>query len=347
MAAPDYSKRVKEIPLYRPGKPPLTYFDSDYLDELEKTWGRAWGSQSSYARLRAVLVHRPGPEAAWGEIDPDFFNLPSGLPNLERMQAQHDEFVRVLNENGVETIPLYAPQPIHGAYGIPLRSATYTHETLMVRGGAIICRCAPAYKRGLEYYQSRTIGALGCPILYTVHGKGFFESSNAVWLDKKSLPLAISQRSNLEGVEQVAAIVRSFGVEDTHIVHLPGPLNTRRSQTGGGGGAFHLDMVFGVAAERLGVIYPQGVGYEFIDYLLHKKGFDLIEIPEEEVNGCPSNFLVLEPGRLIMPAGNPTVTGELRKRGVTVIELDLSEFTNAGGGPTCMTMPLVRDEEKE
>ncbi|NPV85872.1 MAG: hypothetical protein HPY45_07680 [Anaerolineae bacterium] len=341
----DYRARLKEIPLYRPGKPPLTFFDSDFLDELEKTWGRRWGSQSSYARLRAVIVHRPDAEAAFGDVDPDFLNLPSGLPNLARMQAQHDAFVRLLNENGVETLPLYAPQPLHGTYGIPLRSATYTHETLMVRGGAIVCRCAPAYKRGLEYYQARTLAGLGCPILYTVHGKGFFESSNAVWLDKKSIALAISQRANLEGVNQVSSVLRDFGVEDIHIVHLPGPLNTRKAQTGGGGGAFHLDMVFGVAAERIGVIYPQGVGYAFIDYLLHQKGFDLIEIPEEEVNGCPSNFLVVQPGRLIMPAGNPIVSAELRKRGIEVIEIDLSEFTNAGGGPTCMTMPLIRDDE--
>ncbi len=342
----NYRQKLNHIPLYRPGKPPLTFFDADFKEEVEKTWGRSWGGQSSYAKLRAVVVHRPGPESAFGDIDPDFLNLPSGMPDLQRMQAQHDEFIRVLNENGVETIPLMAEQPIHGTYGIPLRSATFCHETLMVKGGAIICRCAPAYKRGLEYYHSRTVGALGCPILHTVHSKGFFESSNAVWLDKKTLPLAISQRSNLEGVNQIASVVQAFGVEDVHIVHLPGPLNTRRSQTGGGGGAFHLDMVFGVAAERLGVIYPQGVGYEFIDYLLHKKGFDLIEIPEEEVNGTPSNFLVLEPGKLIMPAGNPVVTGELRKRGINVIEIDLSEFTKAGGGPTCMTIPLIRDEEK-
>jgi N-dimethylarginine dimethylaminohydrolase len=342
-----YADKLKDIPLYRPGKPPLTYFESDYLSEFSKTWGRSWGSQSSYARLRAVIVHRPGPEAAWGDVDPDYLNLPTGLPNLTRMQSQHDEFVKVLRENNVEVLALDAPSPVLGTYGIPLRSATYTHETLMVKGGAIICRCAPAYKRGLEYYQSRTIGALGCPILYTVHGKGFFESSNAVWLDKKSLPLAISQRSNQEGVRQVSSILQEFGVEDIHIVHLPGPLNNRKAQTGKGGGAFHLDMVFGVAAPRLGVIYPACVGYEFIDYLLHKKGFDLIEIPDEEVNGCPSNFLVVEPGKLIMPAGNPTVSAELRKRGITVIEVDLSEFTNAGGGPTCMTVPLIRDDEKD
>ena len=342
----DYKKRVEAIPLYRPGKPPLTYFDSDFLDEIDKTWGRHWGSQSSYARLRAVVVHRPGPEAAFGDIDPDFLNLPSGLIDLERMQNQHDMFVKALQENNVEIYPLFAPQPVHGTYGIPLRSATFCHETLMVKGGAIICRCAPAYKRGLEYYHTRTIGELGCPIVYTVHGKGFFESSNGIWLDKKSLPLAVSQRANMAGVQQVAAVLGDFGVEDTHVVHLPGPLNTRTSQTGGGGGAFHLDMVFGVAADKIAVIYPPGVGYEFIDYLLHEKGFDLIEIPEEEVNGCPSNFLVVEPGKLIMPSGNPVVSGELRKRGIEVIEVDLSEFSKAGGGPTCMTIPLVRDDEE-
>ncbi len=211
-----YNNRIKEIPLYRPGKPPLTFFDSDYLAEYRKTWRQDWGSQSSYARLRAVITHRPGPEAAWGSIDPDFLNLPTGIPDLAKMQAQHDDFTSLLAEHNVEVIPLSAPQPILGTYGIPLRSATYTHETLMVKGGAIICRCAPAYKRGLEYYQSRTIGSLGCPILYTVHGMGFFESSNAVWLDKKSLPLAISQRSNAEGVRQISSILRDFGVEDIH-----------------------------------------------------------------------------------------------------------------------------------
>lgn len=339
-------ERMRDIPLYRPGKPPLSFFDADFLEELERTWRRKWGSQSSYARLRAVVVHRPGPEAAWGDVDPQFFNLPSGLLDLARMQAQHDEFVKALHDHDVETIPLNPPEPAVGTYGLPLRSATFCHESLPVRGGVIICRTVPAYKRGLEYYHSLRLAGLGCPIVYTVHGKGFFEASNLVWLDRSTAAVAISQRSNAEGVRQVSAVLQDFGVKDIHIVHLPGPLNTRRSQTSGGGGAFHLDMVFGVAAPRLGVVYPQGVGYEFIDYLLHAKHFDLIEIPEEEVNGCPSNLLVLEPGKLIIPAGNPIVTRELRERGLEVMEIDLSEFTKGGGGPTCMTIPLIRDDEE-
>ena len=61
----DYRENLTKIPLYRPGKPPLTFFDADFKEEFEKTWGRAWGGQSSYARLRAVVVHRPGPRSCF------------------------------------------------------------------------------------------------------------------------------------------------------------------------------------------------------------------------------------------------------------------------------------------
>jgi arginine deiminase len=106
-------------------------------------------------------------------------------------------------------------------------------------------------------------------------------------------------------------------------------------------------VVFGVAGPKLAVLYPEFVGYDFVDYLVNKKGFDVIECPLEEANGLATNFLVLEPGKLVMSAENPVVTGQLRKRGIQVIEVDLSEYAKAGGGPTCMTIPLIRDEEED
>jgi N-dimethylarginine dimethylaminohydrolase len=341
--------KMKKDPLYREGLPPYTSFDIHFREHLKETWGRDWGGQSSYARLRAVVVQRPGPEAAPKEAlaDPQWYSLPTGLPNLGKMEQEWDNFVRVLNDNGVETISLNAQQPVLGTYGLPLRCITYCHETLMVKGGAIIQRCAAGFKRGEEYYHSKRLGELGVPILYTVHGKGFFESSNAVWLDKRSIALATSQRTNMDGINQITPILQNHGVDDIFIVHLPGPLYSRGAQVGQGGGSFHLDMIFGVAGPKLAVLYPEHVGYDFVDYLVNRKGFDVIECPLEEANGVATNFLVLEPGKLVMPAGNPVVTGQLRKRGIKVIEVDLSEYAKAGGGPTCMTIPLMRDEEKD
>lgn len=339
--------KMKKDPHYREGLPPYTSFDIDLREDIAETWGRDWGGQSSYAKLRAVVVQRPGPEAAPKEAlaDNQWYSLPTGLPDLEKMQQEWDDFVKVLNDNDVETISLNAEQPVHGTYDLPLRCITYCHETLMVKGGAIICRLAAGFKRGEEYYHSKRLGELGVPILYTIHGKGFFESSNAVWLDKESIALATSQRANMEGINQLKPILQNHGVEDIFIVHLPGPLYTRGAQVGHGGGAFHLDMVFGVAGPKLAVLYPDAVGYDFVDYLVNQKNFDIIECPLEEANSVATNFLVLEPGKLVMPEGNPIVTGELKKRGIEVIEIDLTEYAKAGGGPTCMTIPLIRDEE--
>jgi len=341
--------KMKKDPMYREGLPPLTSFNIDLRDDLVETWGRDWGGQSSYAKLRAVVVQRPGPEAAPREAlaDNQWYSLPTGLPDLDKMQQEWDNFVRVMNDNGVETISLDAEQPVLGTYGMPIRTITYCHEPLMVKGGVIIGRCAAGFKRGTEVYHSKRLGELGVPILYTVHGKGWLESSNAVWLDKKSIAIATSQRTNMDGIDQITPILRNHGVEDVFVVHLPGPVYTRGAQVGQGGGAFHLDMVFGVAGPKLAVLYPDAVGYIFVDYLINEKGFDIIECPLEEANNVAPNFLVLEPGKLVTAAGNPIVTGELRKRGIEVIEVDLSEYAKGGGGPTCMTIPLIRDEEQD
>jgi N-dimethylarginine dimethylaminohydrolase len=44
-----------------------------------------------------------------------------------------------------------------------------------------------------------------------------------------------------------------------------------------------------------------------------------------------------------VPAFNLNMSKELRKRGLEVIEEDLSEFAEGGGGPTCMILNLIRD----
>ena len=54
---------LEDIPHYQKGVS-LPLFDIDYQSEFEKTWGEKWGSMSSTGRLRKVLVHRPGEEAA-------------------------------------------------------------------------------------------------------------------------------------------------------------------------------------------------------------------------------------------------------------------------------------------
>lgn len=114
------------------------------------------------------------------------------------------------------------------------------------------------------------------------------------------------------------------------------------TQVGGSSGIFHLDMTFGMAYYKIGVLWPGGVGYDTILWL-ESKGVDIIEVPDEELNMCAANLLPIAPKKVIVSSINLKVTRELRKRGIDVIELDLSEFAKGGGGPTCLTLPLIRN----
>jgi N-dimethylarginine dimethylaminohydrolase len=335
---------LDKIPLYEEGKPHQPIYGPSFLDELKATWGEEWGWKSPFGRIKKVLVCAPGEEQYADVIktDKQLFNLPAGETDPEKMKAQHQTLVDLFVKEGIEVIFLNDLGPFVGTYGIPLRSCWATRESIMVRGGAIICRPPPAYKKGLEYFQAKKLMELGCPILHTIHGDGYYEASSMCWIDEKSVILAAGMRANDEGRRQVEYILRGLGVEDIHHAELPGYLNNRKAQMGGSSGMFHLDLTFTMAYEKIGLIWPGGVGYNTIQWLLGK-GVDLIEVPDDELLLCAANCLPIEPKKVIAPAIGLSVTDELRKRGIEVLELDLTEFAKGGGGVTCMTLPLIRE----
>lgn len=335
---------LEKIPKYSPGKPPRPIFETTYLEELKVNWGEKWGAQSAAGKLRKVLVHTPGEESRSPVLaqDPALFNLPMGLPDYEKMREQHKNFVDTMKGEGVDVVFLNPKGPLIGTYGVPLRSACYTHESIVINGGAIIERPANAYKKGYEVYQAKRLMELGCPILYTVHGNGVFEGSNLWFLDEKTALIATGLRTNMEAVDQITPILKRAGVEEIHIVYLPGYLERREQQVGGSSGIFHLDMTFGMADEGLGVLYPGGVDYNTIEFL-KKKEINLIEISEEELRNCAPNIFPLAPKKVLISSGNPETTRSLRKEGVDAIEVDISEFVKGGGGPRCISLDLIRD----
>ena len=335
---------LEKIPFYQKDMPHKPIYGIDFLDEVHMTWGERWGMNSTFGQIKKVLVYSPGDEQKNDLIqkDPQLFNLPEGPSDIKKMHEQHDNFVGAMEKEGIEVLFLDPPKPLIGTYGIPLRSAPFLRETITVPGGVIICRIATAYKRGLEAFAARRVSELGCPILHTIHGQGVFEASNMVWIDEKSVILATGLRGNIEGLSQVEAVLRGLGVEDIHHAHLPGYLYKRTHQVGPSSGIFHLDMTFDMAYDKIAVLWPGGVGYDTILWL-EGKGIDIIELSEEELHLCAPNLLPIAPKKVISPAPGVKMNDELRKRGIEVIEVDLSEFAKAGGGPTCLTLPLIRE----
>jgi len=299
--------KLEKIPSYKKGVPYKPIYETDFLDELIVNWGEEWGIKSAFGKIRKIMVYRPGEEQEDPLIAQDYqlFNLPEGPTDLAKLRKQHDNLVAILKAEGIDVVYLEPKSPLVGTFGIPLRSAIYTRETIMVRGGAIISRSASAYKKGLEVFHAKRLMELGCPILHTIHGRGVFETSNMVWIDDHSVILATGMRGNI--------------------------------------GMFHLDMCFGMANPEVAVLWPGGVDYDTVKWLQKDKKVDIIELSDNELQLCGPNILVVSPNRVIVPAFNLHMSEELRKRGIEVIEVELSEFAKGGGGPTCMTLTLIRD----
>ena len=78
--------------------------------------------------------------------------------------------------------------------------------------------------------------------------------------------------------------------------------------------------------------------------LLEERGVELVESPDEEFDTLGPNVLALAPREGIALDANPVTIERLRAAGVKVHELAGSDVAvKGGGGPTCLTQPLLRD----
>jgi N-dimethylarginine dimethylaminohydrolase len=97
----------------------------------------------------------------------------------------------------------------------------------------------------------------------------------------------------------------------------------------------HLDTVVGVLGPRSFLVYPDGLA----ERRLPVEG-DALEVSREDAAAFACN---------LVRVGDVVVTGlvsaglerRIRRLGLEIECVDLSEFHKAGGGAKCLTLPLV------
>jgi N-dimethylarginine dimethylaminohydrolase len=104
----------------------------------------------------------------------------------------------------------------------------------------------------------------------------------------------------------------------------------------------HIDVLSAVLAEKLAAVCTEVLPAPTVEWL-RAKGFDLIEVSEEQAFTLGANAISLGDERVISAAGADELNGALAARGIEVIELDLSMFTLGGGGPHCLSQALRRE----
>jgi len=293
-----------------------------FAQDMVANWGD-WGCDSEVGKLRAVLMHRPGPEID-RMIDPGEYRF-KALMDPEKARKQHDDLTDIYRRHGVKVYYVEETR-------VDRPNALYMRDLLfMTPEGAIIGRPAMAQRRGEERYVAEALGRLGVPIIKTVNGNGIFEGACAMWVDRTTVLLGTGARANQEGAAQVEAELRNIGVTDIIRFQIPY-------------GHAHIDGLMNIPDRKVAFIFPWQTPYDVVKALLDRD-FRILENPwiEEVKLTFGVNFVALEPGKVVMPAGNPKSKKILEDAGIEVIDVDISELMKGWGAIHCMTAFLKRD----
>ena len=303
--------------------------------EMEASWGRVWGLSNDVGQIRTVLMHRPGPEmgivdpskrieaiGSYGDLAEHWYFQSEQPPDVAVMQAQHDAFVAALERRGVEVVYQQDVGPTQ-------LKAVYTRDPLiMVKGGAIVNRMGTRIRRGEELVTTRTLAALGVPILRTLSGSAVMEGGSFAWLDDANAVIGTGVRVNREGAKQVGEVLASQGVT-LHVIDLTGY-------------DIHIDVGFLMLDRGLALVSPMNLPYSFLA-LLKELGIETVELTPQD-DGWINNGLAVAPRDLLIPEGASDRTlGELERRGVQVEVIPFDKVQLNGGGLHCSTTPLYRD----
>lgn len=289
--------------------------------EIGGVWGTC-GVATEWSPLKAVLLHRPGPELE-DLADPNRAQMFASLDAV-RARQQHDALAQAYRDAGV-TVHYVEP-----AETPPPNLMFVADLMFMTPEGAILGRPASTVRAGEERWVARRLAELGVPILRSVRGKGTFEGADALWIDPQTALLATGLRTNAEGAAQVASLLQEIGVK---VIQVGLPY-----------GAMHLMGTLRFADQNLAIAWPGRVPYAAVE-ALRARGYTVLFIPDEgeAKRGMALNFVTLGPRRILMAAGNPITQAFYENAGITCWTVQVDEIFKAAGGIGCLTGILERE----
>jgi N-dimethylarginine dimethylaminohydrolase len=251
----------------------------------------------------------------------------SAPPDFSRAIAEYDRFLEIVAASGCKIVSL--PQ----GSGLTLDSI-YTRDAAVVSGdGVILASMGKPSRVGEPAAQGLDLKREGWPIAGSIAPPGRLEGGDLVWLDHRTLAVGRGARTNDEGIRQLKVLLGD-SFDELIVVPLP--------DYPGQHDVMHLMSLISPVDRNLAVIYSRLLPEEFRQTLQHR-GYQFVDVPDEEFETMGGNVLALGPRECVMLNGNPKTRAALEKGGAHVHVYDGLEISlKGGGGPTCLTRPLAR-----
>jgi arginine deiminase len=304
-----------------------------------------FGAQTEYGKLRSVLMHRPGEGmrvVTAGNKNDYLFRDPV---YWRAFQEEHDFFVDALKGEGVQVHLLNdLLDERHARIAGALPNMVYTRDVAMVNNlGANILRMTYQARFAEPTLMEMAFRKLGVPIAHRVTPPGLVEGGDFVWYKEETPMMGFGTRSNEDGVHQMRDSMMGRCVKE----FVAQPLPSWR---------VHLDGALMMMAPDLALFHPGslrlfpayvysegGVELMWLEDYLKERGVELILCDDTEIRVFGSNILGLGGGKCVSYEWNERIIPLLEDRGFDVIRIPGSQLAIGGGGPHCMTCPILRD----
>ena len=234
-----------------------------------------------------------------------------GRLDLERAREQHDRYVGALEGCGLAVTVLDADERYP--------DSVFIEDTAVVTDRcAIIANPGAASRRGeVDEVEEVLSGLYGS--VERIVGPGTLDGGDVLQVGDHFY-IGLTGRTNREGAEQLAGILRRYGFGATLV-------EVRRF--------LHLKTGVAYLGGRDLLVAGELVARDEFD------GFDAIVVPPQE-EYCANCVQVN--GHVLVPAGYEQTSAEVSGRGYEVIELEMSEFRKLDGGLSCLSLRLAGRE---
>ncbi len=287
-----------------------------------------YGCQSMAGKMSRVLMRKPGASFLQADAEEWHYNH---LFNPEKAIKQYEQFCHLIEQSGarIEWID---------DEGDGLSDAMFTRDaSLVTKAGVIPLRMGKPLRTPEPELHKNKFSQLNIPILGELTGDAKIEGGDLIWLNDSTLLVGIGFRSNEEGVNQLNALLKPYGVK---------VLGFDMPYWSGEAACLHLMSVISPLTEKKYLVHPPLIPTRLWQ-LMQAEGIEFVVAPADEFEasfGLNLNVLPTAPDNCIMIDGFPKTKQVMEEHGVKVSVFDGDALCVAcEGGPTCLTNPIVRE----